>query len=60
MIDQNVLYSECPCGSGKKFKFCCYPAIRYDLPDDPIAFLPVPVRTDRAERRPYRAAPARR
>lgn len=35
MIDQNVLYSECPCGSGKKFKFCCYPAIRDDLPDDP-------------------------
>ena len=35
MIDQNVLYSECPCGSGKKFKFCCYPSIRDDLPRDP-------------------------
>ena len=35
MIDQNILYSECPCGSGKKFKFCCYPSIRADLPRDP-------------------------
>ena len=35
MIDQNILYSECPCGSGKKFKFCCYPTIRDDLPRDP-------------------------
>ena len=35
MIDQNILYSECPCGSGKKFKFCCYPSIRDDLPRDP-------------------------
>ena len=35
MIDQNILYSECPCGSGKKFKFCCYPSIRGDLPRDP-------------------------
>ena len=22
MIDQNILYAECPCGSGKKFKKC--------------------------------------
>ena len=35
MIDQAILYSECPCGSGKKFKFCCYPSIRDDLPRDP-------------------------
>lgn len=35
MIDQNTLYSECPCGSGKKFKFCCYPAVRSELPVDP-------------------------
>ena len=35
MIDQDILYSECPCGSGKKFKFCCYPTIRDDLPRDP-------------------------
>lgn len=35
MIDQNILYSECPCGSGKKFKFCCYPSIRSELPPNP-------------------------
>ena len=35
MLDQNILYSECPCGSGKKFKFCCYPSIRDDLPRNP-------------------------
>ena len=35
MIDQSILYAECPCGSGKKFKFCCYPNIRSDLPRDP-------------------------
>ena len=35
MIDQNILYAECPCGSGKKFKFCCYPSIRANLPRDP-------------------------
>ena len=35
MIDQSILYAECPCGSGKKFKFCCYPSIRNDLPRDP-------------------------
>lgn len=32
MIDQNILYSECPCGSGKKFKFCCYSVVRHELP----------------------------
>ena len=35
MIDHDILYAECPCGSGKKFKFCCYPSIRDDLPRDP-------------------------
>lgn len=35
MIDQNILYAECPCGSGKKFKFCCYPEVRGELPKDP-------------------------
>ena len=35
MIDQNILYSECPCGSGKKFKFCCYPVVRDELPRNP-------------------------
>ncbi len=35
MIDQDILYSECLCGSGKKFKFCCYPSVRDDLPRDP-------------------------
>jgi tetratricopeptide (TPR) repeat protein len=35
MIDQNILYAECPCGSGKKFKFCCYPSVRADLPHNP-------------------------
>jgi len=35
MIDQNILYSECPCGSGKKCKFCCYPEVRSSLPRDP-------------------------
>ena len=35
MIDQTILYSECPCGSGKKLKFCCYPEIRKELPRDP-------------------------
>lgn len=35
MIDQNVLYSDCPCGSGKKFKFCCYPVVRSELPRNP-------------------------
>lgn len=35
MIDQNILYAECPCGSGKKFKFCCYPIVRGELPKNP-------------------------
>lgn len=35
MIDQKILYSDCPCKSGKKFKFCCYNSIRDLLPNDP-------------------------
>ena len=34
-IDQDILYAPCPCGSGKKFKFCCYQEVRDDLPDNP-------------------------
>lgn len=22
---QSLIYADCICGSGKKFKFCCYP-----------------------------------
>ena len=29
-----LLYAACPCGSGKKFKFCCYPEVRDELPCD--------------------------
>lgn len=31
MIDNENPYSPCPCGSGKKYKFCCYQKAR-DLP----------------------------
>jgi len=31
MIDNESPYSPCPCGSGKKYKFCCYQKAR-DLP----------------------------
>ena len=24
-LDNDILYMPCPCGSGKKFKFCCFP-----------------------------------
>ena len=27
-IDSAILYGPCPCGSGKKFKFCCLPEVR--------------------------------
>lgn len=30
-----ILYAPCPCGSGKKFKFCHFEAVRGDLPDNP-------------------------
>ena len=32
-IDQNVLYAPCPCQSGKKFKFCCWPKYRDRIDD---------------------------
>lgn len=28
MMKQKALYSPCMCGSGKKFKFCCYDKAR--------------------------------
>lgn len=34
-IDGNILYAPCPCGSGKKFKFCCMQTVRDYLPDNP-------------------------
>ena len=34
-IDNNMLYGPCPCGSGKKFKFCCMQNVRDHLPDNP-------------------------
>ena len=34
-IDHDILYAQCPCGSGKKFKFCCYPSVRDQLPGNP-------------------------
>ena len=34
-IRSSLLYMPCPCGSGKKFKFCCHEAVRSRLPDDP-------------------------
>lgn len=35
MISQSILYSMCPCGSGKKFKFCCYQQVRNELSGNP-------------------------
>ena len=32
-IDQDILYAPCPCGSGKKFKFCCFEKVRDELYD---------------------------
>ncbi len=34
-IPASVLYGPCPCGSGKKFKFCHLEDVRDLLPDDP-------------------------
>lgn len=34
MIGQEVVYGPCPCGSGRKFKFCCYKKYRHELNDD--------------------------
>ena len=33
-IDQGILYAKCPCGSGKKFKFCCFPKCRDSIDAD--------------------------
>ena len=29
--DNSLLYSPCPCGSGQKFKFCCWPKYRSSI-----------------------------
>ena len=34
MIGQEIIYAPCPCGSGKKFKFCCFKRYRNLLDDD--------------------------
>ena len=34
MIGQEIVYAPCPCGSGKKFKFCCFKRYRNLLDDD--------------------------
>ena len=34
MIGQEIVYAPCPCGSGKKFKFCCFKKYRDQLDDD--------------------------
>lgn len=33
-IDSSILYMPCPCGSGSKFKFCCWPKYRTKLESD--------------------------
>ena len=33
-IDSSILYMPCPCGSGSKFKFCCWPKYRMQLDTD--------------------------
>ena len=34
MVGQEIVYAPCPCGSGKKFKFCCFKKYRDRLDDD--------------------------
>ncbi len=34
-IEHDLLYMECPCRSGKKFKFCCLEKVRDNLPYEP-------------------------
>jgi len=34
-IDHDILYGPCPCGSGLKFKFCCFRSVRDGLPPNP-------------------------
>ena len=50
-IDQNILYAPCPCQSGKKFKFCCWPKYR-DRIDDGMSMseITVMVRGDEVDR----------
>lgn len=33
-IDSDILYGPCPCGSGSKFKFCCWPKYRDRIEGD--------------------------
>ena len=33
-IDSDMLYGPCPCGSGQKFKFCCWPKCRDSIAPD--------------------------
>ena len=33
-IDSDMLYGLCPCGSGSKFKFCCWPKCRDSIAPD--------------------------
>ena len=33
-MDNSMLYGPCPCGSGNKFKFCCWPKCRDRIEDD--------------------------
>lgn len=33
-IDSDMLYGPCPCGSGNKFKFCCWPKCRDSIDAD--------------------------
>ena len=33
-IDSDMLYGPCPCGSGSKFKFCCWPKCRDRIDGD--------------------------
>ena len=33
-IDNELLYGPSPCGSGKNFKFCCWPKCRDELRGD--------------------------
>ncbi|MCQ2395802.1 MAG: SEC-C domain-containing protein [Kiritimatiellae bacterium] len=34
MIGQEIIYAPCPCGSGEKFKFCCFKKYHDRLDDD--------------------------
>ena len=48
-IDSSILYMPCPCGSGSKFKFCCWPKYRDQLDGDmPRAEIVQTVRCEKA------------